>query len=60
MTVNHTKKVQVEDCYNADAIGIECNPRWGNYKCCRCPSGGKHFILKKEREYNLIENRLEW
>ena len=54
-TVNHARKVRIEDFYNIEAMGIECNPKCGGCKCGKCQLGGKNFTL-----INLIEKGLEW
>ena len=58
-TVNHARKVRIEDFYSIEAMGVECNPKCGGCKCGKYPLGGKGFTLKEERELNLIEKALE-
>ena len=51
--------MKIEDFYSIEAMGEECNPKCGDYKCGKYPLGGKDFTLKEERELNLIEKALE-
>ena len=47
----------VEDFWSFESLGVECNPLYGNCKCRTCPTGGKSYTLKEERELNhIIEN----
>ena len=54
-TVNHARKVRIEDFYSIEAMGIECNHKCGGCKCRKCQLGGKIFTL-----INVIEKGLEW
>lgn len=57
-TVHHVAKVNIEDFFDAESLGIECSPKCGSCRCGRCPIGGKSFTLKEERELKLIEEGL--
>lgn len=48
----------IEDFYNIEAMGVNCNPKCGGCKCGRCPIGGKDYTLKEERELNMIDQGL--
>ena len=59
-TVNHARKVRIEDFDCIEAISVECNPKCGSCKCGKCSLDGKDFTLREEREFILIEKGLEW
>ena len=60
VTVNHARKVRMEDFYSIEAMGVEPNPKFDSCKCEKCPLGGNNFPLKEQREFVLIEKELEW
>ena len=57
-TVHHVARVNIEDFFDTESLGVECSPKCGSCRCGRCPIGGKSFTLKEERELNLIEEGL--
>lgn len=58
-TVHLTARINVENFFDTEALGVECTPKCGSCKCGRCPIGGKSYTLKEERELRLIEEGLE-
>jgi len=48
----------VEDFYNIENLGIECNTRCGGCKCGKCSLGSKNYTIKEEKELALIERNL--
>ena len=59
-TVNHSFKVKIDDFYNIENLGVECNPRCGSCKCGKCAIGSKDYTIKEERELALIEKNLSY
>ena len=59
-TVNHARKMRIEEFYSIEAMSIECNPKCGGCKSGKCLLSGKDFTLNEEREFNLIEKGFEW
>ena len=57
--VNLTTRINIEDFFDTEGLGVECTPRCGSCRCGRCPIGGKNYTLKEERELKLIEDGLE-
>ena len=47
VTINHIKGINVDDFYNVESLGVQCNPQCGNCRCGKCPIGGKNSPLKK-------------
>ena len=50
--------VKLDDFYEAESLGITCNPRCGSCKCGECAIGGKQYTIQEERELAVIENGL--
>ena len=59
-TMNHSFKVKIDDFYNIENLGVECNPRCGSCKCGKCAIGSKDYTIKEERELALIEKNLSY
>ena len=60
VVVCHTKgSSDVNDFLQTEELGIEVIPRCGGCKCRECPSGGKQYSLKEERELMMIEEGLK-
>ena len=38
-------KPRIDDFFNAELLGVECNPKCGGCKCGKCPPGGKQYTL---------------
>ncbi|CAB3989230.1 RNA-directed DNA polymerase from transposon BS [Paramuricea clavata] len=57
-TVHHVVRINIENFFDTESLGVECSPRCGSCRCGRCPIDGKSFTLKEERELNLIEEGL--
>ena len=55
VSISHVKHVKIDDFYNIESLGVQCNPQCGNCKCGKCPIGGKNYSIKEEREHNLID-----
>ena len=53
--VLHSTSSTVEDFYNIENLGIECNPRCGGCKCGKCSLGSKNYTIKEDKELALIE-----
>ena len=51
-------KVNMEDFYNIEALGVQCKPKCGGCKCGKCSLGAKDYTIKEERELELIERNL--
>ena len=51
--------IKIEDFYNMEAMGVNCNPKCGGCKCGHCSPGGKNYSLKEERELKMIEDGLK-
>ena len=51
-------KVNIEDFYNIEALGVQCKPKCGGCKCGKCSLGAKDYTIKEERELELIERNL--
>ena len=58
--MNHSFKVKIDDFYNIENLGVECNPRCGSCKCGKCAIGSKDYTIKEERELTLIEENLSY
>ena len=58
-TVHFTTRVNIENFFDTEALGVECTPKCGSCRCGQCPIGGKSYTLKEERELRLIEEGLE-
>ena len=56
--INHGKLVEIEEFFNIERLGVECQPKCGKCCCGECPIGGKEFTIKEEREMKLIEDGL--
>jgi hypothetical protein len=57
--IHLTTRVNVENAFDTEALGVKCTPKCGNCRCGQCPIGGKSYTLKEERELRLIEEGLE-
>ena len=51
-------KVNIEDFYTIEALGVQCKPRRGGCKCGKCSLGAKDYTIQEERELELIERNL--
>ena len=51
---------RVERFFDIEALGVTCEPRCGGCKCGHCHPGGKNMSLKDEKEYQLIEEGLQF
>ena len=58
--VLHSTYSTVEDFYNIENLGIECNPRCGGSKCGKCSLGSKNYTITEEKELALIEKNLHY
>ena len=58
--VLHSTSSTVEDFYNIENLGIECNPRCGGCKCGKCSLGSKNYTIKEEKELALIEKNFHY
>ena len=58
--MNHSFKVKIDDFYNIENLGVECNPRCGSCKCGKCAIRSKNYTIKEERELALIEKNLSY
>ena len=58
-TVHLTTRVNIENFFDTEALGVQCTPKRGSCRCGQCPIGGKSYTLKEERELRLIEEGLE-
>ena len=52
--------IKVDDFYNVENLGVECNPRCGNCKCGKCAIGSKDYSIKEEKELALIERNMSY
>ena len=44
--------------FEIESIGTECLPKCGGCKCGKCPTGGKQYTIRDERELTLIDRGL--
>lgn len=51
---------KVEDFNNVENFGIECKLWCGGCKCGKCLFGSKVYIIKEERELEVIERNLNY
>ena len=51
-------KVNIEDFYTIEALGVQCKPKCGGCKCGKCSLGAKDYTIQEERELELIERNL--
>ena len=51
-------KVNIDDFYTIEALGVQCKPRCGGCKCGKCSLGAKDYTIQEERELELIERNL--
>ena len=51
-------RVSMEDFFESEMLGVSCTPRCGGCRCGECPTGGKQYTIKQERELALIESGL--
>ena len=51
-------KVNIEDFYNIETLGVQCKPKCGGCKYGKCSLGAKDYTIKEERELELIERNL--
>ena len=58
--VNFVGKVNVEDFYTIEALGVQCKPKCGGCKCGKCSLGAKEYTIQEERELELIERNLSF
>ena len=57
---HHVRAVRIEDFYNIENLGINCNPRCGGCKCGKCSVGSKNYSIKEEKELALIDKNLKY
>eukprot|EP00794_Sanderia_malayensis_P021204 gene21204-23286_t len=60
IVVHHVKGIKIEDFYSTEAMGVQCYAKCGGCKCGSCPTGGKDYTLKEERELSLIDKGLKY
>lgn len=58
--VHFVGKVNVEDFYTIEALGVQCKPKCGGCKCGKCSLGAKEYTIQEERELELIERNLSF
>ena len=58
--VHFVGKVNVEDFYTIEALGVQCKPKCGGCKCRKCSLGAKDYTIQEERELELIERNLSF
>ena len=51
-------KVNIDDFYTIEALGVQCKPRCGGCKCGKCSLSAKDYTIQEERELELIERNL--
>ena len=51
-------KVNIDDFYTIEALGVQCKPKCGGCKCGKCSLGAKDYSIQEERELELIERNL--
>ena len=52
-------KVNIEDFYKIENLGLECKPKCG-CKCGKCSLSAKDYTIQEERELELIERNLNF
>ena len=57
---HHVRAVRIEDFYNIQNLGINCNPRCGGCKCGKCSVGSKNYSIKEEKELAVIDKNLKY
>ena len=59
-SIHHVKGISMtaHDFFEAESMGIRCNPRCRGCKCGQCSPGTNNYSLKEERELQLIEENL--
>ena len=53
-------KLNIEDFYKIENLGVECKPKCGGCKCGKCSLGAKDYTIQEERELELIERNLNF
>ena len=53
-------KINIEDFYKIENLGVECKPKCGGCKCGKCSLGAKEYTIQEERELELIERNLSF
>ena len=48
-------KINIEDFYKIENLGVECKPKCGGCKCGKCSLGAKDCTIQEERELELFE-----
>ena len=46
------RKVDIDDFYTIEALGVQCNPRCWDCKCGKCSLGAKDYTIKEEENWN--------
>ena len=58
--VIHHASVKLDDFFETEGLGVECNLRCGGCKCGECATGSRSFSIREEHELKLIENGLDF
>ena len=53
-------KINIEDFYKIENLGVECKPKCGGCKCGKCSLGAKDYTIQEEQELELIERNLNF
>ena len=48
------------DFFSIESLGVQGIPKCGSCRCGSCPVGSKPYILKEERELNMISEGLSY
>lgn len=57
--VMHYTKADINDFFQIESMGIQCNPKCGNCRCGKCPLGSKKYTIKEENELAQMKNNLQ-
>ena len=55
----HAREI-ADQFHTIESLGVTCQPRCGSCRCGKCHPGGKDMTLKDEKEFNLIESKIEF
>jgi hypothetical protein len=50
----------IEQFFEIEGLGVQCEPQCGGCKCGQCHPGGKGMTLRDEKEYQMIERGLHF
>ena len=57
-------KINIEDFYKIENLGVECKPKCGGCKCGKCSLGAEEYTIQEERELernlNLDKEENRW